>query len=257
MLRNEYEVAIGIIKEVGKVISRSFRFNRLIDTKSFANFVTDIDYKVEKLMVEQLRDLIPNSYVVTEETYNKFILDEEYVWILDPVDGTTNLIHRYPHVAISLSLVHKGQIVFGIIYNPLAKELFYAEKNGGAYRNQQKISVSQNKYLDECIVGFGLPYNRNKGCKMFEYVQRVFELSQDVKRKGPAALDIAYVACGRLDAYFEMDLHPWDFSAGKLILEESGGVITQWNGDKVLNTESNNILATNGYIHNDIKRILI
>lgn len=255
-MQHDYKIALDIIKEAGKIITRNIRFSREINKKSFANFVTDLDLKVEKYMVEQLLELFPNYSVMTEETYNTSHKNEEYVWILDPIDGTTNLIHKYPLVVISLSLLYKNEIIFGSIYNPLYKELFYAEKKGGAYLNNKRIIVSQNKTLETSIVGFGLPYDRKKSNIIFDKTQAIFNQSQDVKRAGPAALDIAYVACGRLDAYYEMDLQPWDYSAGIIIIEESGGKVTQWSGNKVVPFKPNNILATNGYIHDDIIQVL-
>jgi len=248
--------AISIVKQAGTIIR-----DRIFDAqptllKDKFNFATPVDYEVQEFIIGKLAQIVPDSaFLAEEDHFDRYDISQP-LWVLDPIDGTTNFIHGYPHVAISLALVRHNKILFGIVYNPIAKELFYSQVGNGSYLNDQRIMISSNKTLDNCIIGFGLPYNRRKSDFLFQKAQQVFSRCQDIKRKGPASLDIAYVSCGRLDGYFELDLHPWDFVAGILILEEAGGRITDWSGLPLSIDRSNNIIASNKYIHGSLINIL-
>jgi myo-inositol-1(or 4)-monophosphatase len=240
---------ISVVQEAGKIITEDFMNRKDIGQKGFGNYVTNVDYKVQEFLFDKLQAVIPASTFISEETSNKKFELGDATWIIDPIDGTTNFIHCYPHLAISVALYLEGQPFFGTTYNPITKELFHAQLGKGAFLNNHQIRVSPNKELDKCIVGFGLPYDRSKAQMVFKVCEHIFQQCQEVRRTGSAALDLAYVACGRLDGYFEMNLAPWDFGAGVLILKEAGGCITNWNNKTISATEYSNIVATNRYIH--------
>lgn len=242
---------IPIVKEAGLLISRNIRFSRKIDIKSKSNYVTDLDYKIQDCIINHIKNLDPYAVFCSEEIQDKHTLLE--YWVLDPIDGTTNLIHKYDSVCISLAHVVNDVIVFGCVYNVFTKELFFAEKGHGSYllkdHKKTEIHVSNNS-IDTSIIGFGCPYNKKRIPYLFSILEKLITKCDDLKRRGPASLDICYVACGRLDAYLELDLELWDFAAGKLILEESGGIISKFNGEDVL--EKSDIIFSNGSNYNDI-----
>jgi myo-inositol-1(or 4)-monophosphatase len=242
--------AITAIKSAGSIINSFEAGNTPVFEKSASNCVTQIDYNVEAFLVSELSKILPESNIITEEaTQNQFDFSKP-TWILDPVDGTTNLMHSYNHSAISLALFIDKKPQIGIIYNPYNEELFTAEFGLGAFLNGKKIQVSSNKTLDKSLICFGTsPYEKEKSEKVFSITHKIFLSCQDIRRSGSAALDIAYVACGRLDAYFELNLKPWDFAGGILILLEAGGKITNWKGIDPDVSVTSNIIASNGYIH--------
>lgn len=261
MYYDKKQVFLKTIEEVkiaGEILLEGFNNSeKEIDKKGFANYVTNTDLKVQEYLIENLQKIIQGSRFVAEEKDNSKVDKNGPVWIIDPIDGTTNFIHKYPHVAISLALVDNYEKIFGIVYNPISDELFYALKGEGAFLNGNKICASKNNKLESCIVGFGVPYDRNKSEYVLKTAQKVVVTCEDLKRCGPASLDICYVACGRLDAYFELNLRPWDISAGIIILEEAKGFATDWNGRELdLFKDQNNIAVTNKYIHNELVNII-
>lgn len=251
-----FESAIDLVKRAGQIITENSGLNSRVETKSFGNFVTQVDCEVQDYIKNGLREILPESSFVGEENFNSLIGLNKHVWILDPIDGTTNFIHSYPHVAISLALYEKSRGLFGIVYNPFTTESFTAIAQQGAFLGSKKIEVSNYSSLDKCIIGFGLPYKRAKAGTIFEVLDALHPRCQDFRRSGSAALDLAYVACGRLDGYFELDLRPWDFAAGKIILEEAGGNLTKWDGKRIDVLKKNNIIATNGLVHEEIMTII-
>ncbi|WP_230967726.1 inositol monophosphatase family protein [Nostoc sp. WHI] len=256
-MSNLVSIAISTVKEAGKIVKEKFAGDTALTEKGFANFVTEVDFTVEKFVTNRLRITTPECHILTEETYKENLDTDKIIWILDPLDGTTNFIHNYPHISISLALVVGAKVQLGVIYNPMNDELFYAELGEGAFLNTNRIHVSSHESLAKSILGFGLPYNRERTNEIFASVEKVFSTCQDVKRKGPASLDIAYVACGRLDGYFELDLEVWDLSAGLILLEEAGGKITDWHGNPLAMVScQSDVLATNGKIHNSLIDIL-
>ena len=197
-----------------------------------------------------MNDIIPGSNIITEETErNDFCLDRP-TWILDPVDGTTNLLHGYGHSAVSLALFMDGKALAGWIYNPRSNEMFTGEAGKGACLNGEKIQVSSNSLLEDCLISFGTtPYDRRRAKETFSIIEHIFMECQEIRRSGSAALDLAYVACGRTDGFFELCLQPWDFAAGLLILEEAGGKLTDWEGKRPDSISQSGIIASNGLIH--------
>jgi myo-inositol-1(or 4)-monophosphatase len=220
-----------------------------IDEKGFANYVTNIDIEVQNRLRERLGALAPEAVFLGEESPDVDWDAGRPCWIVDPIDGTTNLIHGYPHVAISVAY-YDGDDRFGIVYNPFDGELYTAASGKGAFLNGEPIRVSEARKMEQTIIGFGLPYNRERARTMFRAAEKVFATCQDMKRKGAAALDLCYVAAGRLDGYFEVDLNVWDFAAGSIILEEAGGEVSDWLGRRLgPQTRKADVLSSNGKIH--------
>ena len=197
-----------------------------IDRKEgHANFVTNIDREVEEYLQQALLSLLPGSQIIGEEKENSALSDAP-TWIVDPVDGTTNLIHDYRCSAVSIALCENRKPVIGLIWQPYMQEMFYAEAGRGAFMNGAPIHVSENPF-DRALVAFGTsPYHTDLAEKSMELALAYLHTCADVRRSGSAAIDLAYLACGRHDAFFELNLKPWDYAAGSLIVREAGGVVS-------------------------------
>jgi len=237
------ETGIFLQKQRGKITSS------LIETKSKNNFVTYVDKESEKRLVRGLKKILPEAGFITEE---KTISSErkEYTWIIDPLDGTTNFIHGLPCYCISIGLIKgKDELLLGIIYEPNSKEMFSATKKGGAFLNGKKISVTKTKKLKDSLLVTGFPtydYSRmNEYIDLFRYFMRN---THGLRRMGSAAVDLAYVACGRFDAFYEYSLNPWDVAAGILIVEEAGGKVSDFSGENNF-LFGKEIIASNKHIH--------
>lgn len=215
-------------------------------TKGVADYVTEVDYTVQQFIRSYLGKKYPQIQFLSEEKSNEEIDRNGTVWVLDPVDGTTNLIHDYHASVISLALMHNGIVVMGMIYNPYTEELFYAQKGQGSYCNGRRIEVSKAASMEECLIAIGTtPYYKKVADDNFDIFKAVFKDCQDIRRSGSAALDLAYVACGRLDGYFERNLKIWDYAAGMLIVREAGGNIWNYDGQAVNTDMVNDIVAAN------------
>ena len=227
-----------------------------IKVKGPADYVTQVDTNVQKFLSEKLYELAPQIQFLGEEE-GLHAMSSDTFWILDPVDGTTNLIHDYQHSTVSLGLYEKGEIVMGVIYDPFREEVFYAEKGKGSFRNGEPIHAAQAETLGETIVAIGTaPYQKELAHENFQRFERIFMKCQDIRRTGSAAMDLAYVACGRIGGFFEARLQPWDFAAGMLLVEEAGGRITRFDGSAVNPVEPGEILATNGKLHEELRGLL-
>lgn len=227
-----------------------------IKVKGPADYVTQVDTNVQKFLSEKLYELAPQIQFLGEEE-GLHAMSSDTFWILDPVDGTTNLIHDYQHSTVSLGLYEKGEIVMGVIYDPFREEVFYAEKGKGSFRNGEPIHAARAGTLGETIVAIGTaPYQKELAHENFQRFERIFMKCQDIRRTGSAAMDLAYVACGRIGGFFEARLQPWDFAAGMLLVEEAGGRITRFDGSAVNPVEPGEILATNGKLHEELRGLL-
>lgn len=227
-----------------------------IKVKGPADYVTQVDTNVQKFLSEKLYELAPQIQFLGEEE-GLHAMSSDTFWILDPVDGTTNLIHDYQHSTISLGLYEKGEIVMGVIYDPFREEVFHAEKGKGSFRNGEPIHVASAGTLEETIIAIGTaPYQKELAHENFQRFERIFMKCQDIRRTGSAAMDLAYVACGRIGGFFEARLQPWDFAAGMLLVEEAGGRITRFDGSAVNPVEPGGILATNGKLHEELRGLL-
>jgi myo-inositol-1(or 4)-monophosphatase len=233
-------VAVRAARRAGRIINRaSVDLEQLqIARKQRNDFVTEVDHASEQAIIETLLGSFPDHAILAEEsghTADKAqasVQEAENVWIIDPLDGTTNFIHGFPQYAISIALMQRGVVTQAIIYDPNRDELFTASKGRGAYLNDRRIRVSKRTKIDEALVGTGFPYRQidhiDDYLKMFKLVT---ERAAAVRRPGAAALDLAYVACGRYDAFFEFGLAPWDIAAGSLLITEAGGLIGNFSGD--------------------------
>lgn len=227
-----------------------------IKVKGLADYVTQVDVGIQKYLQEELGKLAPEVQFLGEES-GLHEMSGDTFWILDPIDGTTNLIHDYQHSAVSLALCHKNEIIMGVIYDPFREDVYVAEKGKGAFRNGEPIHVSEAEGLGETIVAVGTaPYQKELAAENFESFRRVFMESQDIRRTGSAALDLVYTACGRQGGYFEKILQPWDFAAGLLIVEEAGGKVTDFEGNPLDSRKPGGVVATNGKIHQELLNLL-
>ena len=207
-------IMIKASEKASKILIRDFgELEKLqVSKKGPQDFVTNADIKAEKIIIEELKKARPNYSIISEENGVEKNKDESNFWIIDPIDGTTNFLHGVPHFAISIALQSNNEMVCGLIYDPIKDELFYAEKNHGAYFNNQRIRVSKKREIDECLFAVG------KGKYNPDLIYR---------RSGSAALDLAYVASGRFDGYFQDNLNLWDIAAGIIIVKEAGGIINE------------------------------
>lgn len=243
-----------------KRVSRSIAHRSKVNTyeKNKTDFVTNVDLFSENELVAGLKE-IDDIPCLSEESVSDGIVSDTY-WVIDPIDGTTNFIHKYPSYCIAIAKIVNNSTEYGFVYNMADKELFVGIRDQGSYlinsrRAIKRICVSKTEKLEDSLIGFGCPYDKSKGLELFRLTAKFFEKCHDLKRKGPASLDICYVACGRLDAYFEFDLKPWDYAAAKLILEEAGGVLTDWEGYYNL-FKSCNVVASNNRLHGEMLTVL-
>jgi len=208
-------IMIKASEKASKTLIRDFgEIEKLqVSTKSPSNFVTNADIRAEKIIIEELMKAKKNYSIISEEYGSKKNVDKENIWIIDPIDGTSNFLHGIPHFAISIALQSNNEIVSGLIFDPIKNELFYAEKNSGSFFNNQRIKVSKKKVLEECLFATG-----GKDENINEIVTR---------KSGSAALDMAYVAAGRYDGYYQNSLNLWDIAAGIIIVKEAGGIVNE------------------------------
>jgi myo-inositol-1(or 4)-monophosphatase len=239
----------AIAREGGALLYEKFKLRIGFTYKGDADLVTEADKAAEKLITDRIRQQFPGHDLFGEEgtrTNN----GSDYRWYIDPLDGTTNFAHGFPVFCVSLGLEFKGERIAGVLYDPTRDELFAAERGSGTYLNGKRVSVSKVDNLAECLTGTGFPsHKRHKNPNIFFY--HVITLrTHGVRRAGSAALDLASVACGRLDAFWEFNLNPWDTAAGSVLVEEAGGKITCFDGSPWL-LDSKETLATNGIVHQD------
>lgn len=250
------EQAVQAVREAGALLADPAAV-RSIRAKSKTDYVTNVDVAVQEFLRERLAALAPDIQFMGEEQDNRPLDWSRPCWILDPVDGTTNLIHKFQHSAISLALVAQGKPRMAVVYNPDSGEMFTACQGQGAFLNGQPIHVSRARRLGDALVSIGTaPGSRKDVPGTFRRLQRAFEHCQDIRRIGAASIDLCYVACGRLDAYFEEHLKPWDYAAGMLIVQEAGGVVTDRQGAPLGFLPDREILAANGPLLKDFMTIL-
>ncbi|MCD8012489.1 MAG: inositol monophosphatase [Lachnospiraceae bacterium] len=251
-----FDEIIAIVKETARLFCDDAAAAH-ITVKGRSDYVTEVDMTVQRILCEKLAARYPDIQFMGEEKDNRMIDFDRPVWILDPVDGTTNLIHRFPVSCISLALAERHETVAGVIYNPWHDELFFAQKGRGAFLNGRAIHVSASDVLADSLVSVGTsPYSHELSDTVFRQMKNVFLRAQDIRRLGSAAIDLCYVACGRADAYFEQYLKPWDFAAGMLILTEAGGTVTDYEGNPLTPDRPRDVLASNGRIHEELIQTL-
>tara|TARA_A100001015_G_scaffold77885_1_gene86439 strand:+ start:1391 stop:2128 length:738 start_codon:yes stop_codon:yes gene_type:complete len=213
-------IMIKASEKASKILIRDFgELEKLqVSKKGPKDFVTNSDIKVEKIIIEELKKARPNFSVISEENGIKKDKDQSNTWIIDPIDGTVNFLHGIPHFAISIALQNNNEIISGLTFDPIKNELFYAEKDNGAFFNNQRIRVSKRNNINDCLFALGKSENR------FDFTFR---------RTGCAALDMAYVAAGRIDGYFQKKLNIWDIAAGVILVKEAGGIINDISLSKI------------------------
>jgi myo-inositol-1(or 4)-monophosphatase len=250
--------AIETAREAGFVLLE--KFGRKIDVsfKGEINLVTEADLASEKLIIEKIRSHYPKHSILAEESGETAVTadgDKKWKWIIDPLDGTTNFAHGYPCFCVTIALERDGEIIAGATYDPTRDEMFSAEKGQGANLNNRQIRVSDTEKLGDALIVTGFPYNFKEKKTFAKHLTEFLLQSRGVRRDGSAAIDMAYVACGRFDGFWEEGLHPWDVAAGKLFIEEAGGKVTYYDGSP-FSVYSPPICASNSLIHPEMLGIL-
>lgn len=243
--------------QAGEILRKGFGTSFEIHSKEGKhNLVTEYDYKAEKAIIATLKALVPESRFLAEES-GLTGAEEELVWIIDPLDGTVNFAHHIPIFSVSIAMEKKGEILSGIVYQPLQNELFVAEKGKGAYLNEKPICVSPVLSLEQSILATGFPYNLSENpFHCIDHFIDIVKLGIPIRRLGSAAIDLAYTAAGYFEGFFEVGLAPWDCAAGFLLIQEAGGKITHWDKTPFSIHSRKPIVATNGHIHEEIAAIL-
>ena len=245
----ELEIAQKAARIGGDIVARYFREGVEIRSKDAHNLVTDADIESEKAIVDCIRETFPEHEVMGEEGHTADV-SAEHLWIIDPLDGTTNFAHQIPHFAVSIAYFFQGKPACGAIWNPIRDDWYLAARGQGATHNGEKVSAATETQLKDVLVGVGFYYDR--GAMMEATLSAIRELFEQqihgIRRFGTASLDLAQVGCGLFGAFFEYELSPWDFAAGQLFVEEAGGTITDCRGEE-LPIEKSSVLASNTHLH--------
>lgn len=242
-------IATAAAEKGGRLLLSHFRNISQIQVKSSSgDLVTEADLASEAAIIEHLQTHCPEHAIWAEESGKSATDDAEFTWVIDPLDGTLNFAHGIPFFAVTLALLKQGKPIVGVTYLPMLDELFTAEADGGCFLNGKPVSVSQTKTLKESLLATGFPYAKAQ-LKDNNYAEFCYfaDRTQDIRRPGAAALDLAYTACGRFDGYWEKHLNPWDIAAGALLVKEAGGQVSGYFGP--LDVRSGEIIASNGQIH--------
>ncbi len=227
-------IAVRAAMQAGEIMRREQnRLHQLkISEKAPNDFVSNVDLACEASIKRCILDMYPGHFIVAEEGGQEGNPDSDYHWIIDPLDGTSNYLHGIPHFAVSIALQIRGRIVHGVIYDPVREELFTATRGEGALLNDRRIRCSARTNLKNALIGTGFPFRKRRFMPAYQAMfNSFFEQCEDLRRTGSASLDLAYVAAGRLDGFFEIGLQPWDMAAGALIVREAGGVIVDFAGE--------------------------
>jgi myo-inositol-1(or 4)-monophosphatase len=244
------KAARGLIRDFGEVEQLQ------VSLKGPGEFVSVADIKAEKVLRAELGKARPGYGFLMEESGGSEGSDRHHRWIVDPLDGTTNFLHGIPHFAISLGLERDGEIIAGVIYQPLGDEMFWAEKGAGAFLNDRRLRVSARRQLLESLIGTGIPFiGRGDHPRYLATLAAVMGATSGIRRLGVASLDLAYVAAGRLDGYWEFNLSPWDLAAGLLLVREAGGYVSDMAGGSGM-LASGDIVAANDHLHSPLLQLL-
>jgi myo-inositol-1(or 4)-monophosphatase len=240
--------AVEIAQEAGALVANYYERRVAFESKGEFDLVTEADRASEKLIVERLRSHFPSHGIVAEEG-GGHASKSEYTWFVDPLDGTTNFAHSFPIFNVTLGLARGEEMIAGVVFDPMKSELFTAERGGGAYLNNRRIHVSSAKRLADSLSSTGFPSRKRRHNANIYFYYQLAMASHGVRRTGSAAIDIAYVACGRLDFFWEFGLKPWDVAAGSLIVQEAGGRVSDMHGAAHSVTKSKSFLCDNGALH--------
>lgn len=250
------KIAIKAANEAAKIQLEYMSKELDIQTKaSEFDLVTQADKLAENKIIETISKEFPSHSFLAEES-GAATKDSDYLWVVDPIDGTVNYSHRFPQFCCSIGLYYKGEALLGVVYDPCRKEMFHTVKGHGAFLNDKKITVSKIDTLKRALLATGFPALKNELLqKNLEYFTTFLGKCQAIRRPGSAALDLCYVACGRLDGFWELGLSPWDTAAGALMVQEAGGVVTNLDND-YFDFNIKGVIATNGLLHSQIKEVV-
>jgi myo-inositol-1(or 4)-monophosphatase len=249
------EFAINLARQAGQLLCDRFGTGFNVSHKGAINLVTEVDLQSERLIREAIASHYPRHEILAEEE-GLTESQSDYRWIIDPLDGTTNYAHGFPIFCVSIALEHRGQTVLGVVYDPMRDELFAAERGSGAALNNRTIRVSDTPELSLSLLATGFPYNiRTSRLTNLDHWANFAIRAQALRRTGAAAIDLCYVACGRFDGFWELSLNPWDTAAGALIVEEAGGRVSDFAGNRFSNYKPE-IVASNGIIHESMLEVL-
>jgi len=254
------DFAIETAREAGRVLAERFgRASLEVRHKGDIDLVTEADLAAERLIVERIRSHHPRHAILAEEAGAVERVagasPSDYKWIIDPLDGTTNYAHGYPCFCVSIALERSGELIIGVIYNPTRDEMFAAERGAGATLNGRRIRVSEINDLNQAMVCTGFPYDVRARGDFARHFHNFIMHAQSVRRDGSAALDLAYVACGRFDGFWEEGLRPWDVAAGAIIIEEAGGRVSRYDNSP-LDIYRSPIMSSNGLLHEAMMGVL-
>jgi myo-inositol-1(or 4)-monophosphatase len=245
------ETAVEIAREAGALLANYFERRVAFETKGDFDLVTEADRASERLVVERLRTHFPSHSIMAEEGGGHEGASE-YRWFVDPLDGTTNFAHSFPVFNVTLGLERAGELIAGVVFDPTRQEMFTAERGAGAYLNNRRIRVSPIKRLSGSLASTGFPSRKRHHNVNIHFYYQLAMASHGVRRTGSAALDLAYVASGRLDFFWEFGLKPWDVAAGSLLVTEAGGRVSDMHGAPHSVTASDHMLADNGALHDEV-----
>ena len=251
-------IMVKACRKAAKVLIRDFGEieNLQVSLKGPGDYVTASDKKVEKILIEELQKARPNYSILSEEA-GQIKNDESFRWVIDPIDGNSNFLHGIPHFGISVGLEHNKEIICGIVYDPIKDEMFTAEKGNGSYINNQRMRVSVRPKLKDCIIFSGGPRYKSEQKELIfeEYKKFSSKVNIAIRKLGSASLDMAYVAAGRCDGFWQRDLNYWDIAAGIILVKEAGGFVSDFNGgDQYI--KNKNILVTNSKISEEMIEVL-
>jgi len=243
-------------RKAGHILLEKFGRKLSVTKKGEINLVTEADLASEKFIVDRIKTHYPRHSILAEESGEAVLVGEgSHKWIIDPLDGTTNFAHGYPCFCVNIALEHNGEIVLGVTYDPTRDEMFAGEKGRGASLNNKRISVSETERLGDSLLVTGFPYDIAERGDFAAHFTKMLLASRAVRRDGSAAIDLAYVACGRFDGFWEEGLNPWDVAAGVLLIREAGGRVTYYDGTEI-NIYRPPICASNGLVHEEMLSVL-
>ena len=250
LFRRSLETARRAARTAGEIIREKSGTAFRVDRKGAADLVTEVDLAAERAVIAVISDEFPSHRIAAEES-GRGKGDSEFRWWIDPIDGTTNFVHGYPFYSVSIALEFRGEIAAGVVYDPVRDEMFEALKSAGARLNGREIRVSPVSDLSDALLATGFPYDRSDRGRALAVTAGLLPRIQGLRRAGSAALDLAYVAAGRLDGFWEGGLKPWDTAAGRLLVEEAGGKVSDFAGGG-FDLNRGEIAATNGKIHREL-----
>ncbi len=251
-------IAIEAALLAGEILRQGFGTHFAISSKEGVhNLVTEYDHKSEKAIIEFIQAHVQDSHFLAEESGRVGKSKEGYLWIIDPLDGTVNFAHQLPTFSVSIAVQKEETVLAGVVYQPMTHELFVAEKGKGAFLNGKKLKTSDVKEIERATLAVGFPYSLAKNpFHCIEHFVDILKLGIPVRRMGSAAIDLAYTAAGRFEGFFEVELGAWDVAAGKLLVEEAGGKVTDWEGKPYEITSRSHFFASNGKVHEPFCKIL-